>query len=69
MLLKDVIFVKVDKGMLKSLVSTVKMGPTILFPIPLRPDMMTMFKKPKVIPKGIEFAKNDLSFGESILSR
>lgn len=67
-LLNDDIFVKVEVGMLKFFVSTEKIGPTMLFPIPLKPHMMTMFNAPNAIPKGIELVKKDFSFEESILT-
>jgi hypothetical protein len=46
-----------------------KMGPMVFFPTPLSPNMITIFNMPNIIPKGIEFAKKDQSFGESILAK
>lgn len=66
--LKDVIFVKAEVGILKLFVSIEKIGPTMLFPIPLKPQMMIMLNAPKAIPKGTELVKKDLNFEEIILT-
>jgi hypothetical protein len=57
---------KVEVGMVKSLVLMLKTGPMIEFPSPLIPHMRIMLNAPKVIPKGIGLAKNALIFGDDI---
>jgi hypothetical protein len=63
--LKYVKLVKVEVGMVKSLVSMLKIGPMIEFPSPLIPHMRIMLNAPKVIPKGNELAKKTLIFGKT----